>query len=207
MRHRRPLAGVDQPLANQPPFWVNYTGGDTLTAAIVDRQAIYVGGHQRWLNNSYGHNDAGPGAIARSGIAALDPVNGLPLSWNPGRARGYGVYGFALTSHGLWVGSDTTMLGGQQHARLGLLPIAGGSALSPYHAGRSSRQSVTAGYAAGRTSRTHVPSTARRSARNRASRRAPTGQKSEVRSSSMARSTAVGQMARCELAHCPPAAR
>ena len=123
-----------QPL--QSPAWINYTGGDTLTAAIVDRRVVYIGGHQRWLNNSYGRNSAGPGAVTRQGIAALDPANGLPLSWNPGRSRGYGVYGFALTTHGLWVGSDTAALGGEQRARLGLFPSAGGTSLPAYAAGR-----------------------------------------------------------------------
>jgi hypothetical protein len=118
--------------AGQTPAWVNYTGGDTLTAVIVDRRVVYVGGHQRWLNNSYGHNSAAAGAVSRSGIAALDPANGLPISWNPGRARGYGVFGFALTSQGLWVGSDTVSLGGEQHARLGLFPSAGGTSLPAY---------------------------------------------------------------------------
>ena len=103
---------------------------------IVDRNVVYIGGHQRWLNNSYGRNTAGRGAVARAGIAALDPANGLPLSWNPGRSRGYGVYGFALTSQGLWVGSDTTQLGGEHHARIGMFPTAGGTPLPAYSAGR-----------------------------------------------------------------------
>lgn len=122
--------------ANQQPSWVDYTGGDTLTSVIVDRRVIYVGGHQRWLNNSSGRNAAGPGAVERSGLAALDPANGLPMSWNPGRTRGYGVYGMALTTQGLWVGSDTTTLGGEYHARMGFFPSAGGSAVPPYATGR-----------------------------------------------------------------------
>ena len=52
--------------------------------------SIYIGGHQRYLNNSYGQNDRGTGRVsAGTGIAALDPLNGLPYSWNPGRERGY----------------------------------------------------------------------------------------------------------------------
>jgi hypothetical protein len=121
---------------NQSPSWVDYTGGDTLTQVIVDRRVIYIGGPQRWLNNSYGRNTPGAGAVRRDGLAALDPANGLPMNWNPGRTRGYGVYGFALTAQGLWVGSDTTTLGGEQHARLGLFPIAGGSSVPPYATGR-----------------------------------------------------------------------
>jgi hypothetical protein len=115
--------------------WLDYTGGDTLTAAIVDDHVVYLGGHQRWLNNSYGENDRRKGAVSRPGIAALDPVNGMPYSWNPGRARGYGVSGFALTDDGLWVGSDTNSFGGERHERIAFCPISGGSTLPAFDAG------------------------------------------------------------------------
>ena len=114
------------------PAWVDYTGGDTLTAAIVDDNAVYIGGHMRWLNNSFGHNNPRMGAVAREGVAALDPQNGLPLSWDPGRRRGYGVYGFELTADGLWVGSDTVGFGGELRNRIAFCPAAGGSPLPPY---------------------------------------------------------------------------
>lgn len=114
------------------PAWVAYTGGDTLTAAIVDDNAVYLGGHLRWLNNSFGHNDPRMGAVAREGIAAVDPQNGLPLSWDPGRRRGYGVYGFALTPDGLWVGSDTIGFGGELRNRIAFCPVVGGQPLPAY---------------------------------------------------------------------------
>jgi hypothetical protein len=115
--------------------WVDYTGGDTLTAAIVDDNAVYIGGHQRYLNNSYGHNGRQQGAVSREGVAALDPANGLPYSWNPGRKRGYGVSAFALTDDGLWVGSDTDGFGGERHGRIAFCPVAGGIALPAYDTG------------------------------------------------------------------------
>jgi hypothetical protein len=121
--------------ADARPTWIDYTGGDTLTAVIVDDEAVYVGGHMRWLNNSYGQNSRQMGAVPRPGIAALDPLNGLPYSWNPGRKRGYGVSGFALTSTGLWIGSDTDRFGGEKHGRIAFCPIAGGTALPAYDTG------------------------------------------------------------------------
>lgn len=114
------------------PTWVDHSGGDSFTAVVVTGPAVYVAGHMRWMNNPWSKGtgrDArpGPGAVPRSGIAALDPANGLPLSWNPGREpRGQGAFALVPGADGLWVGSDTEYLGGQRRPRLAFLPLAGG---------------------------------------------------------------------------------
>ncbi|WP_214327298.1 hypothetical protein [Nonomuraea sediminis] len=105
------------------PTWVNKTGGDSLYAVSATGAAVYVGGHQRWMNNPLGHDSAGPGAVPREGIAAIDPRTGKALAWNPGRERGIGVKAFLAYSGGLLVGSDTTRLGREYHARLGMFPL------------------------------------------------------------------------------------
>ncbi|WP_228011004.1 replication-relaxation family protein [Nonomuraea phyllanthi] len=104
------------------PTWVNATGGDSLYSVSVTGAAVYVGGHQRWLNNPKGRDSAGPGAVSRPGIGAIHPVTGKALSWNPTRERGIGVKAFYAHRSGLLVGSDTTRLGREYHARIGMFP-------------------------------------------------------------------------------------
>ncbi|WP_336209720.1 hypothetical protein [Nonomuraea sp. LPB2021202275-12-8] len=105
------------------PTWINRTGGDSLYAVSVTGSAVYVGGHQRWLDNPLGHDSAGAGAVPREGIGAIHPRTGKALSWNPGRERGIGVKAFLAHSGGLLVGSDTTRLGREYHARIGMFPL------------------------------------------------------------------------------------
>jgi len=106
----------------QSPTWTNHTGGDSLYAVAATGSAVYVGGHQRWLNNPFGAESAGWGAVSRPGIAALDPATGRALTWNPTRSRGEGLRAFAVTPYGLLVGSDTDQLGHEYHGRVGLFP-------------------------------------------------------------------------------------
>lgn len=111
--------------ADVRPTWVNYTGGDTLYGIGITNQAVYVGGHQRWLNNSTppGGDQAGPGAVAREGIAALDPLTGLPLSWNPGKERGVGTFAITPTTDALYIGHDTQYVNGEYRPRLSAFPM------------------------------------------------------------------------------------
>ncbi|MFL6070427.1 MAG: hypothetical protein ACJ72Y_03990 [Actinomycetes bacterium] len=105
------------------PTWINYTGGDTLHSTVATGAAVYVQGHQRWLDNPLGQNDAGPGAVSREGIGAIDPQTGKALSWNPGKTRGVGGKDMLATSAGLWVGSDGAYFNGEFRSRIAFCPL------------------------------------------------------------------------------------
>ena len=105
--------------------WRNCTGGDTLYSVATTGAAVYLGGHQRWLDNCGGRDSAVAGAFAAPGIGAVDPVTGRAIrSWNPGRSRGVGAEELVAAPEGLYIGSDTSSLGGEYHARLGLFPLS-----------------------------------------------------------------------------------
>lgn len=116
--------------AGQQPTWVDYLGGDSGTAVHITGSAVYIGGHFRWTNNAYCGDCIGPGTVKRSGMAALDVRNGLPLTWNAGKLPlRWGVMRFNSTAEGLWIGHDGTTLGGQPAGRVGLMPLVDGKIL------------------------------------------------------------------------------
>ena len=106
--------------------WVNYTGCDSLLSVAADDSAVYVGGHQRWLNNENGCDAAGTGAVSRPGSGAVDPVTGRATSWNPTRSRGAGADDLVIAFGGLWIASDdkntATQCGREYHAGICFLP-------------------------------------------------------------------------------------
>lgn len=120
---------MNQTGTNLQSTWRDYTGGDTTYAVDITGSVVYVGGHFRWMNNAFAGDRAGAGAVAREGLAALDPANGLPLSWNPGRDRGVGVYDILTTSAGIWIGDDTERVNNERRARLAFFPLTGGKNL------------------------------------------------------------------------------
>ncbi len=139
--------------AGQHPAWVDWSGGDTTWSVGASGTAIYVGGHFRWWNNPYRGDAAGPGAVAREGIAALDPLTGLPFSWNPGHERGVGIFTLPATPDGVWAGSDTDHTGGEFHQKIAFYPLAGGVAPPPIVVGSLPGDLYTMDAASGALSR------------------------------------------------------
>ena len=108
------------------PTWTDTSGGDTLWGVEVTQSAVYVGGHNRWMNNPSGADRAAQGAVPRPGLSALDPQTGIPLKWNPGRnPRGEAAYEIYET--------DDRRLGRQRHRldRRPPLPAPAASRSSP----------------------------------------------------------------------------
>jgi hypothetical protein len=104
--------------APQRPTWINYTNGDTLHSVVVTGTAIYVQGHNRWLETEPGSRTY----AERPGIGALSP-QGTLLNWNPGKTRGIGGKVLFATSAGLWVGSDGGRFAGEYRDNIAFCPL------------------------------------------------------------------------------------
>jgi len=117
------------------PTSVDFVGGDTNYTVEITGTAVYLGGHERWQNNYWGIDAPKPGSVSRAGIASLSPLNGVPFAWNPGRVRGLGAQALLSSDSGLFVGSDTDVIGGEDHAKIALMPLAGGEVVPPANPG------------------------------------------------------------------------
>jgi len=105
--------------------WINYTGGDTLHSTVVTGAAVYVQGHNRWMDNAGGQDFCNGDCFAASpGIQALDPATGKAIrTWTAPKTRGVGGKDLLATNLGLWVGSDGKTIKGETHQSLALLPL------------------------------------------------------------------------------------
>ena len=129
------------------PTWANYAGGDSFYSVAVTGSVVYVGGHNRWVNNECGNNVVcESNAVLVNGVAALDPNTGLAMPWwHPNTLRGAGVVSlvpfgagsYAGSNGGLLLGTDVTSIGGVYHSKNALFPltstashVAGGPILS-----------------------------------------------------------------------------
>ena len=110
-------------LAPVRPTWINYTGGDTLHGVEVTGAAIYVSGHSRWLDNPFGVDSAGPGAVVRPGGGSIDPVTGKANDWDPVQRHRTGGYNFLATDAGLWHVSDGQRFAGRYHRGIVFTPL------------------------------------------------------------------------------------
>jgi Domain of unknown function (DUF5122) beta-propeller len=124
------VARFDTATANPTrPAWITYANGDTLLSTVATASAVYVQGHQKTLGSEH-----------REGIGALNPNTGAVLAWDPWKQRGFGGQVLVVTETkrrpGLWVGSDTKLIGGgtspsggpagspETHERWAFLPAA-----------------------------------------------------------------------------------
>jgi hypothetical protein len=106
---------------NVQPTWVNYAGGDSLYAVAVSGSVVYIGGHNRFINNECGNNFVcEANAVLVNGLAALDPNAGLALPWwQPQTSRGYGVDSLVLYPAGSYAGSNGALLVGTNVSSIG----------------------------------------------------------------------------------------
>jgi hypothetical protein len=126
---------------NMQPVWINYSGGDSYHSIAVVGNIIYVGGHNRWVNNECGNNHVcEANAVLVDGIAALDPNTGLALPWwQPQTLRKTGVQALVPFSSsqdpgsngGLIVGTDATTIGGAKHGEIAIFPETSTASLTP----------------------------------------------------------------------------
>lgn len=107
------------------PTWTNWTGGDSLYSVALSGTAVYVGGHNRWLDNPLGRDSAGPGAYPVDSVGAIDPATGKAFrTWSARpMTRGHGKEDLTLYDRGLVVGGDGNTIKGTYHRATAIFPL------------------------------------------------------------------------------------
>lgn len=110
-------------LAPVKPTWINYTGGDTIHSVAATGAAVYVQGHFRWLDNPYGMDSEGPGAVDRKGVGAVDSTTGRALAWAPQAPAAQGGQDILATDAGVWFASDSSRFNYRYHRGIAFAPL------------------------------------------------------------------------------------
>jgi hypothetical protein len=105
------------------PTWMNKTGGDTLFSVLATGAAVYVQGHNRWLDNPFGRDSKGPGAVDRLGGGAVDSVTGKALDWNPNMPARIGGFQIMASATGVWFVTDGVWFNGRNRRGIRFVPL------------------------------------------------------------------------------------
>lgn len=124
------------------PSWIDYSGGDSFYSVAIAGSVVYVGGHNRWINNYCGADSlCEPNALFQGGLSALDANTGVGLAWwHPITLRGAGTMylnTFGSTSYdgshsGLAIGTDVDVIAGTYHSENALLPVMAATTKTPF---------------------------------------------------------------------------
>jgi len=106
-----PLAIPDGGAAVTPKW--SRTIGDTQESVAATGNAVYIGGHFRFLGREQE-------VAQRFQVGAVDARTGKPLSWNPNVSGFRGVLTLEAEPAGLFVGGDGDTSGGVAHGRVSL---------------------------------------------------------------------------------------
>lgn len=85
--------------------------------------AVYVQGHFRWLDNPYGKDSEGPGAVDRKGVGAVDSMTGRALGWAPQAPAAQGGQDILATDAGVWFASDSSRFNYRYHRGIAFAPL------------------------------------------------------------------------------------
>jgi PKD repeat protein len=119
-----------------PPLWIS-RAFDSIYSLAISEVAVFIGGHMNWVesptapdpwpgldNVGYGWGQGisgyalGDDVVAREHIAAIDPVYGKAVEWNPGSNSYKGNEAMLAFPRGVITGGDGNTQGGLNTGRL-----------------------------------------------------------------------------------------
>ncbi len=83
LRRGQPASTPRRPARRSPRSGSTTPASDSLYSVAITSDAVYVGGHNRWLNNPYGADNAQKGAVAAPGAGRSRPGQRCPAGLEP----------------------------------------------------------------------------------------------------------------------------